>query len=89
MIYKALFSNTPKPVNIPKEKAPMQWYRVTQNKVHHLLAILYLILEDNNTQVSYVVQCIIVKEVQFNEVLFLKCLLKRNISNCAVIWQTV
>ena len=44
-------------------------YRVTQNKVHHLLAILYLILEVNNTQVSYVVQCIIVNEVQFNEVL--------------------
>ena len=44
-------------------------YRVTQNKVHHLLAILYSILEGNNTQVSYVVQCIIVNEVQFNEVL--------------------
>ena len=30
-------------------------YRVTQNKVHHLLAILYLIFEVNITQVSYVV----------------------------------
>ena len=46
------------------------FYRVTQNKVHHLLAILNLILEVNNTQVSYVIQCIIVNEVQFNEVLF-------------------
>ena len=42
-------------------------YRVTQNKVHHLLVILYLILEVNNTQVSYVVQCIIANEVKFNE----------------------
>ena len=39
-------------------------YRVTQNKVHHLLAILYFILEGDNTQVSYVVQCIIVSQVQ-------------------------
>ena len=45
-------------------------YRVTQNKVHHLLSFLYLILEANNTQVSYVIQYIIVHEVQFNEVLF-------------------
>ena len=32
---------------------------MTQNKVHHLLAILYLIFEVNITQVSYVIQCII------------------------------
>ena len=43
-------------------------YQVTQNKVHHLIAILYLIFEVINTQVSYVIQCIIVNEVQFNEV---------------------
>ena len=42
-------------------------YWVTQNKVHHLPAILCLILEVNITQVSYVVQCIIVYEIQFNE----------------------
>ena len=42
-------------------------YRVTQNKVHHLLAILYLIFEVNFTQVFYVVQCIILNEVQFNQ----------------------
>ena len=47
-------------------------YRVTQNKVHHLLVILYLIFEANFNQVSYVVQCIISNEVQFNEVQFLK-----------------
>ena len=47
-----------------------QLYRVTQNKVHHLLAILHLIFEANITQVSYVVQCIILNEVQFNEVQF-------------------
>ena len=45
-------------------------YRVTQNKVHHHLTILYLILEVNNIQESYVIQCIVVNEVQFNEVLF-------------------
>ena len=64
-----------------------QNYWVTQNKVHHLLAILYLIFEVNNTQVSYVIQCIIVNEVQFNEIRFWKCLSERNISNCAVIWK--
>ena len=64
-------------------------YRVTHNKLHHLLAILYLIFEVNITQVSYVVQCIIVNEVQFNKVLFWKCLSEKNISNCAVIRQTV
>ena len=45
-------------------------YRVTQNKVHYLLAILYLIFEVNFTQVSYIIQCIIVNEVQFNEAQF-------------------
>ena len=69
--YKEILSN-------PQEKDPCHqhvWdfaysykYRVTQNKVHHLLAILYLIFEVNFTQVSYVFQCIIVNEVQFNEV---------------------
>ena len=49
---------------------PLATYRVTQNKVHHLLAILYLILEVNNTQVSYVVQRIIVNKDHFIEVLF-------------------
>ena len=43
-------------------------YRVTQNKVHHLQVILYFIFEVNRTQVSYVIQCIILNEVQFNEV---------------------
>ena len=59
-------------------------YRVTQNKVHHLLVILYLIFDVNFTQVSYDVQCILSNEVQFNEVQFLKYLSERNISNCAV-----
>ena len=63
-------------------------YRVTQNKVHPLLAILYLIFEVNFTQVSYVIQCIIIIEVQFNELQFWNCLSERNISNCAVIWLT-
>ena len=34
----------------------------------HLLAILYLIFEVNITQVSYVIQCIRVSEVQKNKV---------------------
>ena len=66
----------------------MLTYRVTQNKVHHLLAILYLTFEVNITQVSYVIECVIVNRVQFNEVWFLKGLFERNISNCTVIWQT-
>ena len=70
------------------QRFPIQKYQVTQNKVHHLLAILYLIFEVNNTQVSYVIQCIVVNKVQFNRVLFWKCLSEKNILNCAVIWQT-
>ena len=35
---------------------------MTQDKVHHPLAILYLIFEVNITEVSYVVQCIIVNK---------------------------
>ena len=45
-------------------------YRVTQNKVHHLLAILYLIFEVNITPVSYAPKSIISNEVQFNKVKF-------------------
>ena len=60
---------------------PTRTYRVTQNKIHPHLAILYFINEV--TQV-----CIILNEVQFNEVQFRKCLSERNISNCAVIWET-
>ena len=63
-------------------------YRVTQNKLHHLLAIFYFIFEVNSPKVSYVIQCILVNEVQFHEVQFWKCLLEGNISNNAVIWQT-
>ena len=62
--------------------------RVTQNKVHHLLAISYLTFEVNITQVSYVIKCVIVNGVQFTEVQYLKGFFERNISNCAVIWQT-
>ena len=58
---------------------------MTQNKVHHLLAILYLTFEVNITQVSYVIECVIVNGVQFTEVWFLKGLFERNIPNCAVI----
>ena len=65
-----------------------QPYWVTQNKVPHLLAILYLICEVNITQESYVIQCIIANEVQLNKVQFWKCLSQRNISNSAVNWQT-
>ena len=43
---------------------PTWTYQVTQNKVHHLLAILYLIFEVNITQVYYTIQCIIANEVQ-------------------------
>ena len=43
------------------------------------------IFEGNITQVSFVIQCIVANEVQFNKVQFWKCLSKRNISNCAVI----
>ena len=37
-----------------------------QNKVHHLMAILYLVFNINITQVSYVIHCIIPNEVQLN-----------------------
>ena len=64
-------------------------YRVTQNKVHHLLAILYLIFEVNITPVSYAPKSIISNEVQFNKVKFWKRLSTKNISNCAAIWQNI
>ena len=63
-------------------------YGVTQNNVHHVLAILYSIFKVNITQVYFVVQCITVNEVQLNELWFWKWLSERKISNCAVIWQT-
>ena len=61
---------------------------MTQNKVHHLLAISYLTFEVNITQVFYVIECVIVSGGQFTEVKHLKGFFERNIFNCAVIWQT-
>ena len=75
-------------VSLEKTLALISSYRVTQNKVHHLLAILHLTFEVNITQVSYVIQCIIATKVEFNKVQFWKWLSESNISNCAVIWQT-
>ena len=43
---------------------------LTQNKVHHLLAILNFIFDFNITQVIYVIQCFIASEVKFNKVQF-------------------
>ena len=51
-----------------KLQSQAHFYRVTQIKVHHVLAILYSIFEVNIHQASYVVQCIAVNEVQLNEV---------------------
>ena len=52
-------------------------YRVTQYKVHHHLAILYLIFEVNIAQVSYVIQFIIANEVQCNETIFRMSIIKK------------
>ena len=49
---------------------------MTQNNVHHLWSQYHSM------------QCILVDEVQFNELQFWKCLSERNISKCAAIWQT-
>ena len=42
-------------------------YRVTQNKVHHILATLYLIFEVNFTQVFSDIQRILTNEVQLKK----------------------
>ena len=61
-------------------------YRVTQNKVHNLRAILYLIFEVNITKVFHVFQCIIVNEVHFMKMSFRDKYLKlrSNMENYAI-----
>ena len=64
-----------------ENRGPVNFISGHRNKVHHPLAILYLIFDVNITQVPYIIQRIRANEVKLNKVQFEKCLFRRNISN--------